>query len=195
MAAVVDVPHMFPRPDPFRVDALADRIRASSNFRFSWQFYECDGLDPDSMSSVRAALSRVIASPELHTFMRDTFVPEYDSAFAIEPLHEHCPIVHSPVAFADILARAAGDHLGAYSKELRDASESERREVEDLFRTIGRYRAYELLPGNVPGCPVCQSYSSHIFSTWFYGVAWDWCLMAVWPERKVFWIGCLTDTD
>jgi hypothetical protein len=52
-----------------------------------------------------------------------------------------------------------------------------------------------LLPGNSPDCLACRNHNNHLFSTWFYGVAWDWCLFAIWPHCDLFWVGCLTDTD
>lgn len=181
--------------DPVSLDDLAVRIRKSSNFRINWQFYQCSGIDPDSPANIRRALESIIATPELHEFLRESFEPMYAEAFEVEPLHEHCRVDAAAGEFENTLARAAGDHLGAYSQQLRDAAAAETKEINELFGSIGEYRAYELLPGTVAGCSVCRSHNNHLFSTWFFGVAWDWCLFAIWPSRNLLWVGCLTDTD
>lgn len=178
--------------DPIGLDNLAAKIRASSNFRFAWQFFESTGIDLESTGEVQKALDAVLASTHLHKFLRTSFVPMYHSAFTISPLHEHCRVVPAE-DFESILARAAHDHLGAYSRNLIDATPGEKAEISTLFATLAPYRPFELLPGNVPGCTACTY--SHIFSTWFYSVVWDWCLMATWPSCDLLWIGCLTDTD
>jgi hypothetical protein len=179
---------------PFSLNDLADRIRKSSNFRFSWQFYRCTGIGPRRPVDIRHALDTIIATPGLHEFLRESFEALYVDAFEVEPLHEHCRVDATAGEFENILARAAGDHLGAYSR-LRDAAAPEKQLIKELFGCIGSYQAYELLPGNVPGCPTCRDHNNHLFTSWFFGVAWDWCLFAVWPRRDLFWIGCLTDTD
>lgn len=40
-----------------------------------------------------------------------------------------------------------------------------------------------------------RRFSNFLFTTWFFGVARDWRLFAWWPDRKLLWMGCLTDTD
>jgi hypothetical protein len=180
---------------PCLLNDLVARIRKSSNFRFSWQFYQCSGIDPQSPANIRRALETIIATPELHEFLQESFEPMYAEAFEVEPLHEHCRVDAVGGEFENILARAAGDHLGAYSQQLRDATAAEKQEIKELFGCIGEYSAYELLPGNLPGCPACRNNNNHLFSSWFFGVAWDWCLFVVWPRRNLFWVGCLTDTD
>ncbi len=179
---------------PFSLNEVAAQIRKSSNFRFSWQFFQCSGIDPKSPANIRQALEAIIAMPDLHKFLLESFEPMYAELFEVAPLHEHCR-VDADGELENILARAAGDHLGAYSKHLRDATETEKRAVKELFECVGDYYAYELLPGSVAGCLVCQDHSNHLFSTWFFGVAWDWCLFALWPRRNLLWVGCLTDTD
>jgi hypothetical protein len=174
------------------LDDLAARIRASSNFRFAWQFFQSHGMDLESPTELRRAFDAILASPSLHEFLRNSFVPMYHEAFTISPLHEHCRVGLTE-EFENILARAANDHLGAYSRDLRDATFAEKAEINELFSRLDRYRPFQLLPGNVPGCMACTY--SHIFSTWFYSVAWDWCLMAAWPSWGVLWMACLTDTD
>ena len=180
---------------PFSLDDLAARIRKSSNFRVSWQFYQCGGIDPRSPAIIRQALEAIIATPELNKFLQESFEPMYAEAFEVEPLHEHCRVEAAASEFENILARAASDHLGAYSRQLRDATAAEKQEIKELFGCIGEYRAYELLPGSVAGCPACRNLNNHLFSSWFFGVAWDWCLFALWPRRNVLWVCCLTDTD
>lgn len=180
--------------DPINLAGLATRIRSSSNFRINWQFYDFDGIDPRSPAGVREALNLIIAAPELHRFLRESFEELDDLKFEIEPLHEHCR-VELTSDFENVLAAAATDHLGAYSRDMRPATAQECAEVAELFRGAGEYVAYQLLPGNVPGCPVCSKFNNHLFSTWFDGVAWDWCLLSAWPDRNLFWLGCLTDTD
>lgn len=184
-----------PCNDPFSLTELASRIRRSSNFRFDWQFYRCIGIDLDKPSAVREILDLIIATDGLHRFLRESFKPMYDEAFAITPVHEHCQILDATNVFENTLARAANDHLGAYSRDLREANPGEKQAIEDLFSQLGDYRPYELVPGNIPGCPVCDEYNHHLFSTWFYDVAWDWCLFVAWPKHSVLWMGCLTDTD
>src|SRR5262249_53356300 len=169
----------------FSLDELAARIRKSSNFRFSWQFYQCRGVDPQSPSNIRRALEAIIATPELHKFLQESFEPMYAEAFEVEPLHEHCRVDAAGGEFENILARAAGDHLGAYSQVLRDATAAERQPIRELFKCMGEYRAYELLPGSVATCPTCCNHNNHLFSSWFFGVTWDWCLFALWPRRNL----------
>jgi hypothetical protein len=180
---------------PFALDGLARRIRATSNFRFDWQFYLADGFDLGSAKGVRAALGEIIATPDLHRFLRDGFVPLYAKAFSIEPVHEHCLLVDANGEVENVLAAAAGDHAGAYSRIVRSATAAERREVEEAFGGLGAYRSFTLKPGETAGCVRCRHYANHLFSEWFYGVAWDWCLFAAWPAIDVMWMGCLTDTD
>src|SRR5207249_1348749 len=114
--------------------------------------------------------------------------------FEMEPLHEHCEIPDASGELENLLARAAGDHLGAYATNLRDATTKEKQEIGELFSQAGPYLAYQVQPGNVSGCRKC-GHNSHAFSSWYFGVAWDWCLLATWPKRNLLWMGCLTDTD
>jgi hypothetical protein len=187
--------YLAPCDDPFSLDDLAARIRRSSNFRLNWQFYQCSGIDPRSPANIRQALEAIIATPQLHKFLLESFEPMYAEVFEVNPLHEHCRIEAAAGEFENTLARAAGDHLGAYSEQLRDATAAERQEIKDLFACFGEYFPYVLLPGSVSGCPVCRNHNNDLFSSWFFGVAWDWCLFALWPRRKLLWVGCLTDTD
>lgn len=174
---------------PFSLDDLAARIRKSSNFRVCWQFYQCNGIVPQSPEDIRQALESIIATPELHKFLQESFEPLYSEAFEVEPLDERCFVAAAAGEFENILARAASDHLGAYSRDLRDATAAEMQEIKDLFGYIGEYCPYELFPGSG------GHYNNHLFSSWFFGVAWDWCLFALWPRCNLLWVGCLTDTD
>jgi hypothetical protein len=187
--------HLVKCADTFSLDDLAARVCRSSNFRFAWQFFHSNGIAPQSLQGVRSALDSIIATSDLHQFLREFFQPMYDDAFKIEPLHEHCQVVPAADEFEGILASAAGDHLGAYSRELRPANASEIQEIRELYASLGSYGAYQMLPGEVPDCPTCRTYNNQLFTNWFYGVAWDWCLFTSWPSRELFWMGCLTDTD
>lgn len=182
-----------PCQDLICLDDLAARIRGSSNFQFAWRFFETRGLDLESAQDIRQALDRIIASPPLHEFLRSSFPPIYHGSFSIEPLHEHCRVVITE-DFENVLARASNNNLGAYSPILRDAEISEKAEINKLFSTLDRYRPFQLLPGKVPGCVDCRP-NSHIFSTWFYSVVWDWCFLVSWPSWGILWVACLTDTD
>jgi len=63
------VRQLFSTDDPLYTSTpLAVRIRKSSNFRFSWQFYRFDAIDPRSPVGVREALELIIDSPDLHQF-------------------------------------------------------------------------------------------------------------------------------
>jgi hypothetical protein len=189
------MPQLSPIPDPVSLDDLAARIRNSSNFRFNWQWYALDHEVMPSPAAARMILKHVIEVPECHQFLRGTFDDMYEREFKVEPIHEHCRIQPADGRLPDVLAAAAGDHLGAYSRELRSATVSERSEADRAFQCMGDYRAFELLPGEVPGCKQCQDYWNHLFTNWFYSVAWDWCFCAIWSNRPLAWVGCLTDTD
>jgi hypothetical protein len=179
----------------FSLEDLAARIRKSSNFRFEWEFYRFRGIDTRSTTGVRRALDEIIATPDLHRFLQESFVAKYDKRFEIEPIHKHCQVVTASDEFENILASAAGNHLGAYSRVVRAANAAEKEEIKDLFGCVGSYCAFQLVAGNDPSCSACRHHNNHLFSTWFYGVAWDWCLFASWPRHGLFWMGCLTDTD
>lgn len=180
--------------DPISFDDLATQIRKSSNFRFTWQFYRCGGTALWSPKDVREMLDSIIAMPDLHRFLRESFAPSGEDTFQIEPLHEHCKVDIAPVE--NILASAAADELGAYSqKKWLSTYGAKKKKIGDLLRTLGEHTSYQLLPGAVPDCAVCRRYNHHLFTTWFYGVAWDWCFFVSWAERDLLWMGCLTDTD
>lgn len=180
---------------PFSLDDLAAQIRKSSSFRFAWQFYSWSGADPRSPAAARWALTEIIATPELHHFLRESFEPLYAPRFEISPLHNHSEVLPADDEFEHALAGAAADRTGAYARCSYQTTPGERQAVHDLFCLAGDYATFHFVQGNVPGCAVCGQYNGQLFTTWFYGVAWDWCLMAAWPARDLFWLGCLTDTD
>jgi hypothetical protein len=83
----------------------------------------------------------------------------------------------------DPFARAATcvrgrDRAGAYSPSHHEASIAERRTVEELFGALGEYEVAKLALHEAPGCPTC-GWNAHLFSSWFFGVAWDWCYVVL----------------
>ena len=180
-----------PCDDAFSMSELAYRITDSSNFRFAWQFYRFPGKAPVSAEDIRIALKTITEKRECHRFLERNFGGE----FTIDPMHEHCKIEKESGEFENILARAADDHLGAYSLDTRDATPDEKARIARLFRQSGSYASFALVPGDVPGCRKCHDRLDYLFSNWFFGVAWDWTLFAAWPEAQLLWMGCLTDTD
>jgi hypothetical protein len=177
---------------PVALEPLTARIRASSNFRFSWQWFSCPPFPATGAGEVRDILGAVIDRPDCHAFLIDSLER---GPFTIERLHEHVGFVRSDGSFEQVLARAAADQLGAYSRILADATPDQVKEVRAIFGALGTYTAFELTPGNVAACPACKDYNNHLFTSWFYGVAWDWTFCVRWTERPFAWIGCLTDTD
>src|SRR5262245_32574072 len=99
---------LLPIDDLLDLEQFAACIRQSSNFRFAWQFYEFKGYDGCSTAGVRAMLDLMIATPELHQFLRDSFENLYDDTFEIQALHAHCRVAGGS-DFETILASAAGD--------------------------------------------------------------------------------------
>src|SRR4051794_13616725 len=89
---------------PFSLDDLAARIRKSSNFRFAWQFYQCSGIDSQSAVNIRNALEAIIATPELHKFLQESFEPLYAEAFEVEPLNENGRVDAAMGEFENTLA-------------------------------------------------------------------------------------------
>lgn len=180
---------------PIDLEPLARGVRQSSNFRFAWQWFHTPLAQGSSAIAARSVLDEMIADPACHQFLRDSFVALYDPLFEIQPLHAHCLLTPANEDFEETLARAAAGRLGAYSAELFPASSPERQQVRHLFETPGRYASFELQPGHAAGCQQCQAHNGHLFSSWFYGVAWDWCYVLLWPQAGLAWVGCLTDTD
>lgn len=184
-----------PCQDAFSLEKLAHEVRQSSNFRFSWQFYRYEQVTSDLMLLVRQALDMVTTQPDCYRFLEKSFEPLYEKRFWIKPVHEHCTIRKAAGEFENILASAAGDHLGAYSNVLRVAADEEKDQIKRLFNQAGTYVPFMLMPGKEPGCQTCAELNHDLFTSWFFGVAWDWTLLAIWPETRYLWMGCLTDTD
>lgn len=185
--------YIAPVAAPFPLDEMAARVRKSSNFRFEWQFYTFEYMEPSSCDDVRGALAAMIAQPDCHRFLRDTFDNDlHGEDFEIEPLRDCCRIVDAGGEFEDIMASAENDYLGAYSHQMGHATTLRQREaVGRVFASAGPYRAFQL----ALDCDVCKYHREHLFTNWFYGVAWDWCFLLTWAHSKLLWIGCLTDTD
>ena len=93
------------------------------------------------------------------------------------------------------MTRASLDRLGAYSRDLSPSTAEEREAVHKLFSRMGPYSAFKIDPGTHPDCDICRQHNSHLFSNWFFGVAWDYIFLVSWPLASLFWMGCLTDTD
>ena len=187
--------HIDSIPDPIDLQTLAASIRRSSNFRFSWQFYSVFTEALDSLGTVAKILDAIIAQPELHSFLAETLDDIYPRQFRIEPLHKHASVIPDGSFFLDTVARASLDRLGAYSRDLSPSTAQEREPIHKLFSQKGRYSAFTVVPGNNPDCEICRQHNSHLFSNWFYDVAWDYTLFVSWPNSALFWMGCLTDTD
>ena len=171
---------------------LAATVRVSSNFRFAWQWFSCPETTLSGIDEARDILGAVIGRADCHTFLTESVD---SSVFTIERLHEHVGFVAADGAFEQILARAAADQLGAYSRILSEATPAQVVEIQTLFGSLGPYRAFELNPGSVPGCPTCKDYNSHLFTSWFYGVAWDWLFCVRWTKSPLTSIASLSDTD
>lgn len=186
------LPSIDPIDAPLSLDALAERVRASSNFRFSWQWFARAEHGRTGAEVARGTLEQLIERPDCHRFLVDSAV---ELPFTIESLHEHVELVQADGEFEQVLARAAADRLGAYSRILGSSTSDRALEIRALFGSLGAYRPFELTPGQVRGCAACKHHNNHLFTNWFYGVAWDWLFLLSWTERPLVWIGCLSDTD
>ena len=184
--------YLDPIEAPVALDSLAGRVRASSNFRFAWQSFICPLPARTGPPEARRILTSVIERPDCHAFLIDSLER---GPFTIEPLHQHVQFAAADGSFEQVLARAAAGQLGAYSRRLLDATPDQAEEVRSIFGALGPYHAFELTPGNVASCPTCKLHNNHVFSSWFYGVAWDWLFCVRSTERPLVWIGCLSDTD
>ena len=181
--------------DPFDLQHLAASIRNSSNFRFAWQFFSVSAADLDSIGSVAEILDVIVTQPVLHSFLANSLDEIYPREFQIAPLHKHASIVRDGAAFLDTLSRASLDRLGAYSRDLSRSTADERKPIHKLFSRMGHYTAFTIEPGRNQSCNICQEHNSHLFSNWFFDVAWDYIFLLSWPQASMFWMGCLTDTD
>jgi len=180
---------------PVSLAGLATRIRRSSNFRFDWQWFSLDAVSAASPTKARRILDDLVRDPECHRFLKESFSNLYDPTFQIESIHEHCKVLEITRDFDDLLARAATDRLGAYSRQLVAAPASELMTIREIFGPVFPYSVFSLQPGEVADCPTCEKYNSHLFTNWFYGVAWDWCFCLLPQGARTAWVGCLTDTD
>lgn len=140
-------------------------------------------------------LLNVVADPMLHEFLRSSIDDIYPRDFQIWPLHEHCPIRKCTDEFIDTFARGVFDHLGAYSRDLRQSMHDEREYVRHAFSPLGDFAAYSIFPGDHGDCADCKRYNHQLFSNWFFDVAWDYTYFVVWPDSRIVWLGCFTDTD
>jgi hypothetical protein len=176
-------------------ERFADRIRASSNFRVTWQLFQCDASCKATPRTARQVLDTICMVPEYQRFLADDLSPLPIESASAPLLHEHCAMVPVGGSFEETLARGAADRLGAYSRSLANAIASEVEEVRALFGVHGVNSPFELRSGDVPGCSTCAEHNGHLFSDWFYAVAWDWCFCVVWESRKLALVWCMTDTD
>jgi hypothetical protein len=179
---------------PLDLRALARSIRASSNFQFEVIFFRWESDGRPIADAARSILETFIATPDLHAPLRERFHGGYRGAsFEISGLEPHARVVPAE-DFEKELARASLDRAGAYSRSLQQASAEEAREVSELFGTLGCYEVGQLVAQQAPGCPTC-GWEAHLFTNWFFGVAWDWCYVVLWREARVAAIVCMTDTD
>ena len=179
---------------PIELEPLSQAIRRSSNFSFASSFYLYEDANPASARGALAVFDAILALPAFEHALRETWVADYRKTLEVSPREKHAVLVPAEGNLENVLAAAAHDHAGAYSSVLRDATRSERDTVASLFQSLGDYLAFELVPQRDPACPTC-GHGSHLPSSWFYGVAWDWCFFVAWPGAKVAGVVCLTDTD
>jgi hypothetical protein len=66
------------------LNELADRVRASSNFRFAWQFFRLHSLDSRSTETARHVLDAVITVESCHEFLRLSFEALYNESFEVD---------------------------------------------------------------------------------------------------------------
>ena len=64
-----------------------------------------------------------------------------------------------------------------------------------LSSRLGHFYAFTTVPGSQDGCDICANLNSHLFSNWFFDVAWDFTFFVTWPDARTLWMGCLSDTD
>ena len=173
---------------------IAARIQRSSNFRVAWQLFEWVGPCEATPRTAWHALETIVLVPEYQAFLANSG-PPFTKPPTVQPIHAHCEFKTACGTFERTLARGAADRLGAHSRILTDASPGQISDVEKVFRGPGPYVPFELLPGEVAGCMECRGHNVHLFSSWFYGVAWDWCYCVIWEDRSLVGLLCMTDTD
>ncbi len=177
------------------VDRLADRIRGTSNFRVARQLFQCDAAYRATPRTARQILDTICMVPEFQQFLADDVSPPPLEGASAPQLHEHSVIAAANGSFEETLARGAADRLGAYSRSLASATASEVEAVRAVFASHGDYAPFELRSGEAPGCSTCREHNGHLFSEFFYSVAWDWCFCVIWEGRKLALVWCMTDTD
>jgi hypothetical protein len=177
------------------LEEVAGRIWRSSNFRFSWQWFARDAQIEPSAIEAHRVLAEIVNSPPHHEFLRESFSDLYERNFRIEQPHEHSQFIEGTKDLEATLARACGNRLGAYSPMYTEPDLAYDEMVQRAFSSVSPFVAFQLQPGSVAGCPTCSEHGSHLFTNWFYGVAWDWCFCLFPRDRPFVWVGCLTDTD
>ena len=180
---------------PLDFRGLAAKIRSSSNFRVASQVFQWEGPCPATPRTAKQALDTIVLVPELQTFLTESLDPHDTSPLQIEPLHAECIFERASGSFERTLARAAADRLGAYSRILAEAIPADVESVQNVFRALGPYVPFEFLLGQPERCVQCRHEPREYFSSWFYGVAWDYCYCVIWESRRLVWMGCMTDTD
>lgn len=182
-------------PDVCDLSDVAGQIRGSSNFRFNWQFFRMYGFDPRSPIGICHALESIIAEPELHQFLHDSFQNFDDESFSIDPLHVHCLIADSS-QFEAVLAAAANDRLGAYSRERRQPTAKEAADLAARFVRSGitRRSSCDLATRQAaPGAPITPTTCSRPGSSAWRGTGA--CLPPGHAKRCSGWAALPTQTE
>lgn len=171
-------------------------IGKSSNFEFVHQFFSTtisSLADPETLIDV---LNHIADVPELHQFLLGQ--ADYSSSseeFRINRLDKFSYFKKDKAFFGEILAGAALDIIGAYSKTLRFATPEEAETATKPFERFGKFEGFMLSRHPSENYHENRSTAPAYYCSWFFDVVWDYLLIATWPEKKIFWIGCLTDSD
>ena len=187
--------HIKTIPDLLDLSDAASQIRSSSNFRLAWQFHLVDVVRSIDSTTCRRLLDAIVEDSKLHEFLQCSIDDIYPREFEIEPLHSHCEIHECTDDFVDTFARAIFDHLGAYSKDLRQSTVDECDYVRRLFLQLGHFETFSIYPGTHAECLECQQYNHQLFTNWFFDVAWDFTYFVAWPDHNIVCVICLSDTD
>lgn len=150
------------------------------------------------MSGERLAkelLLYVVGNDDVWRTLRGSFDDMYDAELEVSTPHEHSTFVQEEDRVEALLAQAAANRLSPYSVRTSPATQREIGKIRRAFAAHGPYEAMELVPGSQEGCQGCLAHNNHLFSTWFYGVAWDWCFVVWWPSRAIACLLVLTGTD
>ncbi|PHR88853.1 MAG: hypothetical protein COA78_36165 [Blastopirellula sp.] len=157
-------------------------------FTFSY----VDPNDPNLPSRIIEGLRN---APQHHSFLADQDPQSEGEQYTFDPIHRHARWVANNEEVLDILARGRLNKLGAYSTSHQEPSRQEKDRIDALLSAKGPYKSYSLWQGDDPTCAVCSQYNNHLFSNFFYEVAWDWCIQIVWADVQECCIIFLTDTD